>query len=213
MCQSTSLFIYYFWGKECDMIVYNELSIAKDKMSLIVDCAVNSDETYAGITITSVDVVWYGNYSSSGYDTNKAFTKEVDATSARLQFFIDKAPEKFGVTTFDKGLFYVIVHYDGDSSAIARVTADLPCSEQTLTEVAIVPDWEYLYANGMPLVARFASNCGKNCDEPDALKNFILFWNAFKLAASTCDVEVLKDLWDRVNKRGFAGVTCGCGCK
>jgi len=202
------------------MVQFNELGISDDKSALRVRCTVDSLDIYSGMYIKSIYVEKYDNSTSSGVPSDKAIcifenTGSVTIVKSVRVCLNSSNPEvksKFGMDSFDGGLFYVIVECDGSLGADA---SSYPCGYDSTTDVGVVLDWLKLYDIGMQHVARIASECLDGCADMSAFDNFIVLWNAMKLAVSACDYTLVKKLYDKMLRYASAGagtIAAGCGC-
>lgn len=210
------------------MVIFNELRISEDKNCLIVDCEIEDIDGYDGMYIDSVHVEYYKNVGTAGYASDKAITlyekgeDEDGKTHLRLKLDLnDKLTEtevknKFGISTFDGGLFFVYTVCDGTKTN-PEIYENYGCARSSERDTGVILDWKMIYEWGMGYAARLAKSCGNPCDEPTGFKQFILFWYALQLAISTCDYQRVRDIWDRIIRMkrttDFAPLSSGCGCK
>lgn len=195
------------------MIQFSELRISDCKRKIYVGCEVENFDIYSGVYIKSVYIDYYKNRLASGspsenaiclYDnTNDNYNiKSVYVTldSASLQ-------DSFGTHTFANGLFYVYVICDVHGNSLA--TAD--CGWDSMTTVGIIADWEKVWREGMMYIGQVANSCS-TCTIKDGFIDFILRWEALKLAMATCDYETVDMMWDGLIGNTRAASTGGCGC-
>ena len=205
------------------MVVFNELRISDDKKSLIVDCNIEGLKVYDNMYIQSVTVYHYKNASNCGLplDQDKVITMLDNDENTSLQSFrgcVSKEQIKsIGVDGFEVEMFLVKVKCAGNMGIEVVL---YPCGTDNTVDIAVVPDWEFLYSTGMRYVARFAGKCGDPCEIPDGFNNFVMLWFALKLAFETSDYAQMFALWDKIRALRFVDpngsvftATSGCGCK
>lgn len=194
------------------MIQFSELRLSADKHKIYVGCEVENFDIYSGVYIKSVYIDYYKNRLASGSPSENAIClydnthDDYTVKSAYATLDSNALTEAFGTTTFVDGLFYVYVTCDVHGASLA--TAD--CGWDAMTTVGIVADWEKVWAEGMMYINEVANACS-NCGIKDNFLDFILRWEALKLAMITCDYETVDNIWD-----GLLGtskmVSGGCGC-
>ena len=204
------------------MIIFNELRITEDGGCIVVDCEIEGVDIYKDMYITSVYLEYYKNANAASMPSGKAYclyenkTDDQSIRAVRLSFPKTKLPfTNFGVNTLDGGLFYVIVNCDGHFNGNPN---DYPCRYDETTKIGAVLDWKLFYDRGMNYVVSLFSGCDP-CPDYSAFEHFAVLWNALKMALSTCDWNLVADLWDKfllapegvvapaVSRRG------GCGCR
>ena len=187
------------------MITYNDIRITNDYPRLIsIDIVDETD------TIEDVTVVFYSDMGDDGtYDSEKAYRHEInpeteDAHHYHVELSVEGINEEcdMEIGSFDKALFYVIINTEDATS------------EELHTYTAVIPDWLAVYNAGMPFVAQIASLGFDKCDHASGFEEFIILWNALKLAFSSGDYAQISMLWNkflRFTGTGPAAVT-GCPC-
>ena len=201
------------------MVLFNELRITEDRKCLIVDCEVDRVDLYSKMYIDSIYVEYYKNAPVSGMPSDKAFllyehdeSNPVKSVRRSMDEVALRASD-FGIDSFKDGLFYVIVKCDG---RIDDIPSGMPCGYDNVTDIAVILDWKSFYERGIGFVSSMFNNCGDKCAVPSGFEQFILLWNALKLAISVCDWEAVNMLWDNIigtGKNGAAGgFLAGCGC-
>ena len=207
------------------MVIFNELRIKEDGTCLIVDCEIENVDVYANMYIQSIYIDYYKNTSAVSLPSSKAFlwweNTGSDATIRSRRVSISKAAlsrADFGISTFDDGLFYVIVNCGGNPTSNIIY---YPCGSDNPQRIGVVLDWRSFYQRGMSYVNSIVGSCGSRnfCDSPDGFEDFIILWNALKLAISTCDWMLVKDLWEKFLKSPYTAAgsvtpvrPSGCGC-
>lgn len=206
------------------MVIFNELRITEDGNCIIVDCEVENVDVYANMYIQSIYLEYYENASAASMPSSKAYRlyENLDADTTvkgkRLVFSKDLLGlTNMGITDFDGGLFYVIVNCDGELPASA---SSMPCGYDNTTDIGAILDWRVFYTRGMSWVASIVSGCGEPnfCENPTGFEDFVLLWNALKLALSTCNWDMVTELWKRFLRVSLGGsaanaVSGGCGCR
>ena len=204
------------------MIQFNELRITEDRKCLIVDCEIENNKLYSQMYIDNIFIDYYKNVSVVGTPSEKAYLLYGNTESdqrvrgvKRTMSLDDLKGSEMGIDEFKDGLFYVIVICGG---APTEEAASLPCGMDEDMEIGAVLDWKSFYEKGMQHIGRMISGCGDPCDVPAGFEQFILLWNALKLALAVCDWDAVAQLWDellslnRISGNGMvAGGGCGCG--
>jgi len=202
------------------MVLFNELRITEDRKCLIVDCEVDRVDLYSNMYIDSIYIEYYKNSPVSGMPSDKAYilyeNSSSDNTVKSVIRSMDIAALKssdMGIDSFRDGLFYVIVKCDGE---LGTVPSGMPCGYDNVTDIAVILDWKSFYERGMNFVSSMFNNCGDKCAVPAGFEQFVLLWNALKLAISVCDWDAVNMLWDNIIGTGGYGQTnalvFGCGC-
>ena len=207
------------------MVIFNELRIKEDGTCLIVDCEIEDVDVYANMYIQSIYIDYYKNTSSVSMPSGKAFllwentNSDPLIKSRRVSLPVSALSRtEFGIDRFDDGLFYVIVNCGGTPGSNIIY---YPCGSDNPQRIGVVLDWRAFYERGMSYVNSIVGACGSRnfCDSPDGFEDFIILWNALKLAISTCDWMLVKDLWEKFLKSPYSaggipsvGRAGGCGC-
>ena len=206
------------------MVTFNELRISEDRKCLIVDCEVENVDVYSDMYIKAIYLEYYKNATAAAMPSERAFlmyqnsTEDPTVKGKRLKLSADFLPVTgFGISTFEDGLFYAIVICDG--TLPASVTS-MPCGYDDTTKIGAIVDWKSFYEKGMQFVGALYGGCsgGKFCEAPESFEDFLILWNALKLAISTCNWDLVNELWDRflrapLGSNGVSVVKGGCGCK
>ena len=208
------------------MVVFNELRIAEDGGCLIVDCEIENVDLYKNMYIESIYIDYYKNTSAVTMPSDKAFlvyenkTGDTSVRAKRVSMSaVSLTRSEFGISSFDDGLFYVIVNCAGVPGSDI---VNYPCGTDNPQRIGVILDWRAFYQRGMNYVGAILGTCRKTnwCDSPDGFEDFIILWNALKLAIDTCDWTLVKDLWEKFLNAPFSigasaqstGRTGGCGC-
>ena len=204
------------------MITFNELRIGENGSCLVVDVEISGLEIYKNMYIKSVSLDYYGNvvrdksHSLPSAKAYKLYDNSFDDTTVRRKRI--SMPQAalvmtdFGIEEFDKGLFFVTVVCDGDLPA---GVANFACGFDDTVKIGVVVDWKSFYSVGMQYVARLANRCADPCLKDPGFEDFILQWNALKLAIDTCNWPMVAELWDKVmrlHRENAPVVVGGCGC-
>lgn len=200
------------------MVIFNDLRLSDDKKTLVVDCSIEEITIYSDMYIKSVYLDYYKNVTTPGVPSDKALliyeNTEDDETVKNLRKCISEASlvPAFGTTTFEGGMFYVIITCEGDLPAS---TSTFYCGADDATDVGLVLDWKMVHETGMQFVAAMNTGCVSVCEDNKDFMSFVLLWNALKLALASCDYTQLATLWDkfkRVYSADSLGAVSGCGC-
>lgn len=200
------------------MVQFNELRITDNKTCLTVSCFVENLSMYSGMYIKSIDVYYYKNYSTAGGSSEHAIniysntSDDTTVKSVRKTLYaaqLESVANEFGTSTFAGGLFYVVVECDGTLGSGAAL---YECGADSTVDVGVVVDWEKIYSEGMRYITSYYNNCKTPCDV-SLWEDFILRWNALKLAIATCDWDMVNTLWDKIFFRSATRASAsGCGC-
>ena len=188
--------------------------MSSDKKTVYVGCSVENFTIYNSVYIKSVHIEYYKNRLASGSPSEKAiclYENTNDNTSVKSAFATLTAAQlvgtEFGVADFADGLFYVYVLCDVSGASLA--TAD--CGWDSMTTVGIIADWQKVYEYGMANIMDVAGN-NHLCMIGDDFIDFVLKWEALKLAMETCDYDNVDALWDGLFGDGVMYHSpCGCG--
>lgn len=206
------------------MVTFNELRISDERDCLIIDIEVERVDVFKNMYIDSVYLEYYKNASVMGVPGEKAvlvYSNQGNDTSVkakRLYYRLDSYDAtKMGITSFDNGLFYVIVNLGGTPGSQA---AYMPCGTDEPRRVGAILDWKAFYERGMQYVNSLFNGCNA-CPDLTGFEHFAVLWNALKMAISTCDWRLVSDLWDKfllasadttLTITTRSGVS-GCGCR
>ena len=184
------------------MVVFNDLRINASKTQIFIDIDIDNLVVYSGMYIKYVYLYHYKNTSSIGepIDTNKVLTvyenTNDDTTVRSLRKCVNVSAfinGDYGVTKFDKEIFFVKVVCDG---TMTPDISNYACGSDDVVDIACIIDWRSLYQYGMRLIAAM-NGCDKFCKSNAELEQFILLWYSIRLAISACDFDQLFLLWDR----------------
>lgn len=190
------------------MVIFNELHLSEDLQSMIIDCEIEDTDANPNVFIDNIWIEYYKNRNADTVYSNKAikvYSKVEDPSpQARKKISVSKsvlATGKTGVTTFENGLFYVIVEcYDTTDEEVFYV------------DTWAVLDWQAVYNIGMNAVAQITASCGFDCSTPDFIEQFVIVWNALRLATEACDIDQVDMLWSRFIAMSGSGLSSKCNC-
>lgn len=202
------------------MVIFNELRLSSDKSNLIVDCFIEGLAIYNDMWIKSVYIEYYKNALASGDPSENAiqvYNNEDEITTIKavrtcLSYTSSQVADKFGIKTFDDGLFYVIVDCGGTPAAD---TSTYPCGYDETRTTGVILDWQHIYEYGMQYISQVAHDCANPCMDMAGLDNFIITWNTLKLAVSTCDFTLVEKVYMKFLRYAGIGtgyISSGCGC-
>ena len=211
------------------MVTFNELRITEDRQCLIVDCEVENIDIYRDMYIKSIYLEYYKNASAASMPSDMAYKMFENSKNGepdtKLKAVRVSLPDSslyktgFNISGYEDGLFYVVVVCDGE---LARNVANYPCGYDDVVTIGAVIDWKTFYQMGMQYVASIYGNCGNPnfCENPDGFEDFVLLWNALKLALSSCNWPFVAQLWDRFLNAPYSKTSVpssvtgsrGCGC-
>ena len=205
------------------MVQFSELRMNEDKSKLVVDCFIEGLEIYADMYIKAIYVDYYGNREESlpsakciqiyeNEDKEGNVDTAVQAVRVSLEASSADVKEKFGISDFQNGLFYVTVMCDG---TLPATVSTMSCGYDNTTDYGIIVDWEMLYTLGMRYATSYNFGC-KRCREEENFETFVLIWNSIKMAVQSCDFSVLERLWGKFVRlfgtSASSAVSTGCGC-
>jgi len=210
------------------MVTFNELRISDKKDCLIIDVEVEKVDVFENMYIDSIYLEYYKNVNpASGMPGEKAVLvwentsrNKINTKAVRLNYSINAKPgdsQTLGVSTFNNGLFYVIVNVGGDPSGQVGYMA---CGTDIPKRIGAVLDWEAFYNRGMQYVNSLFNGCDP-CPDLTGFEHFAVLWNALKMALSTCDWNLVSNLWDKFLLAPSNPFTAssgtrtpgGCGCR
>ena len=200
------------------MIKFNELRLSEDKNFLCISCYVEDLSVFEHVYITGVYVDHYSKFSSgaptitpntAGYKSYKAYSNDNDDTTVKtvtVRIPVAAFSEQIGgATTFEGGLFYVYVSWDGTYNQ-----AQVVCGEDNTYIIGVIVDWQKVYAEGMNYI--MSMNACSSCDDNSGFADFVLRWNALKLAIATCDYDNINDFWKKLFGAAADEASASCGC-
>ena len=199
------------------MVTFNDLRISEDGSCLIVDVEITDLDIYSNMYIDSIYLDYYGTFSSS-LPSASAYTmydnRDADQTVKHKRIVLPKAflgMTNFGISSFDKGMFFVTVRCDG---VLPSSIVNYACGYDDTVNVGVILDWKYFYQKGIQYAAGMVDPCHNKCIDNTGFEDFILQWNALKLAVNTCDWMLAAKLWNKLVNHcpGVAKVSAGCGC-
>lgn len=154
------------------MIKFNELRVAKDGKSLIIDVSVRDLPYYDNVYIDKVAIDTQDTFISSGISSHPVFSKTVSGNNKSVRLELSSADM---VTDFTKNLFFVYVVTKGTP------TADVPCNMDEKTTLCVTL-WEYpLYNTLMQSI----KDLEHNCEIPKNFIDIMLKFKAFEIAINT----------------------------
>lgn len=205
------------------MVTFNELRISDDYGCLIVDCEVERVGIYKDMYVKSVYLEYYKNANAASMPSSKAVciyeNTNDDKTVKAIRLKVMQSSlgrMDFGTTSFKNGLFYVIVNCDGTMPASI---VNYPCGYDEQTDIGAIIDWKSFYNIGMSYVNSLFGGCD-SCPDLTGFEHFAVLWNALKMAISTCDWNLVSELWDKfllASSSPFissgSSRSSGCGCR
>ena len=204
------------------MVIFNELRITEDAKCMVIDFEIEGVDVYKPMYIQSVYLEYYKNANAVSMPSEKAYrlydneNSDPKVRAMRLNVPVDALRDtNFGTTTFVNGLFYVVVMCGGEPESIVGY---MPCTYDDVRRVGAVLDWKAFYDRGMAYINSLFDPCS-SCPEYTAFEHFAVLWNALKMAISTCDWNMVSELWDKfllTPEDGAADAIVtrsGCGCK
>lgn len=196
------------------MIRFNELRFSEDKESIDIDVAIEDTEMYPDYYIDRIVVEYAKNFSLDALsDYHYVLYEDLGVYSTRYKgsFKLSSLPASIAnkwPSKIEDGLFYVYVECSCNGEP------DESVSEDEMTTIGVVLDWESFYRMGLQLVKKVVNDCGNICEPKCGWADFIFRWQALKLGIATSDYSLINDMWDLIfNRRISASGTTGCGCK
>lgn len=203
------------------MVTFNELRISDDYGCLIIDCEVERVDIYKDMHIQSIYLEYYKNANAASMPSSKAVCVYDDEAGTKKKKAVrlsvrpaDLHDMNMGAGTLQKGLFYVIVQCDGELPASI---VNYPCGYDETKKIGAILDWKSFYNIGMSYVNSLFNGCNP-CPDLTGFEHFAVLWNALKMALSTCDWNLVSDLWEKFllspsNPFMVSGFHSNCGCK
>jgi len=195
------------------MIRFDDIHLADDYSSLVVECHVEDYEVYSNMYIKSIYLEYYKNRGTIGVPSQKAIqiydNSTPDTSVKSVRATVNAASlTGIGTDTFQKELFYIYVNCDG---TLDPTVSSMDCDMDVTLDVGVVLDWKFVYQKGMKYIAGVAS-CKNTCEDVDNFESFILLWNALKMAADVCDWAQLERIWPKLVATPGTSSNYGCGC-
>ncbi len=204
------------------MVIFNELRITEDAKCMVIDFEIEKVDVYKPMYIQSVYLEYYKNANAVSMPSGKAYClyenkgEDRNVRAMRLNFPVDGLRNTdLGVTTFVNGLFYVIVNCGGEPASIVGY---MPCTYDDTRRIGAILDWKAFYDRGMAYISSLFGPCS-SCPDYTDFEHFAVLWEALKMAISTCDWNLVSELWDKflLTPEAKAGETVvtrsGCGCR
>lgn len=212
------------------MIIFDQLRVSEDGMSLLISAHVNGASYFENVHIEKVTICTEDQVLNSGsYGDNYIYQLELAEEVRTIDLLINKsvldsttiitpsnvnlshsgepvASTVFSGTSFSNNMFFVFI----ECSAPAP---DTPCTLDEATTIGVVFDYGVLYNRGMNYTRELADSC----QIPSHFIDFILVMEAMKLSIATGNYQLAIEYWKQL-ARGFCGnlstVTsikpCGC---
>lgn len=194
------------------MIQFDTLRICEDKDTLELTCSVSKESAFNKVFIRKIYLDYYKN--TTGDEPNDKSVvifsntdDDHDVKSVEIRWPANALPESFGVKTYKNGMFFIFVEWGGTPDYLK-----VDCTETSAYAKAIVFDWKRVYTEGIGLI-KYASDLKCKCSDNDSLIDFILRWNALKLAIATCDIDAAKYIWSHLFSDVEQIKSGGCGCR
>jgi len=204
------------------MVTFNELRISDDYSCLLIDCEIERVDIYKNMYIKSVYLEYYKNANAASMPSSKAVciyenTNDDNKVRAVRLSVAESALGRMnmGTSTFRNGLFYVIVNCDG---TLPHSIPNYPCGYDDQVKIGAILDWKAFYNTGMSYVNSLFNGCNP-CPDLTGFEHFAVLWEALKMALSTCDWNLVSDLWDKFllsPDNPFVQTSArpsGCGCR
>ena len=206
------------------MVTFNELRISDDRGCLIIDFEIERVDVFKNMYVESVYLEYYKNALPTGIPGEKSVliwnndNDDNTIKARRINYRLtDQDASVMGVSTFDNGLFYVIVKCAGEPS---YQILNMPCGSDNPYRIGAILDWKAFYTRGMQYVNSLFNGCNP-CPDLTGFEHFAVLWNALKMAISTCDWNLVSDLWNKFLlapadvsiSGGITPKSSGCGCR
>ena len=206
------------------MVTFNELRISDERDCLIIDFEIENVDVFKQRYVEAVYLEYYKNANPAAEPSEKAVTiwenaDDDNTVRAKRLYYRLKSQDagKMGITTFDNGLFFVIVKTAGE---FGYQIMNMPCGSDSDWAWGAILDWKAFYNRGMQYVNSLFNACNP-CPDLTGFEHFAVLWNALKMAISTCDWNLVKELWDKflLAPNDITSISApvsrvsGCGCR
>lgn len=139
----------------------------------------------------------------------QAYVKHASTTQRELNLVLDKNSfnEKFLKSDLSSNMFFVYIECDG------IVPADTPCRLDEMTSLGVTFDYGLVFNQAM----NYTKELSDDCNVPHAFIDFILNYDALKLAVETEHYVPAIQYWkNMMGEKGVSGKSIGitkpCGC-
>lgn len=193
------------------MILFDQLRISDDGQTLYIDAHVNKASYFENVYIEKVVVCTEGQVMETNpqeftddyvykYEPGDTTTKEV-----HLVLNASTLNEKFTGSSLSGNMFFVYVKCEG------IVPSDTPCRLDEMTTLGVTFDYGAIFNGAMNYTRELADSC----EVPDQFIDFILNFEALKLAIETEHYIPAIKYWKYLlghKKYGTSGTAKPCGC-
>lgn len=185
------------------MVRFETLRI-DDNNNLVVVAHVKEESYYKNVYIDQIIIDSPMTFTETGPSDKPIFTKTYTKPVKIVDTTITNAEIAGSKCDFGNGPFFVYIHTTGAPSAT------IPCGMDNEITLGVAINLCAIYRKGIHYVKELA----KTCSIPDGFVNFILSYNALKLAIVTKDFPLVRKIWMSIFHRGFTfnkRRSCGCG--
>lgn len=195
-------------------VIFDQLRIAEDGKMLYLDCHVNtasmfSDRYIDKVVIKTGEQVLETETSPTVADGNHIYLKQVSGNQKEIHLALQPVDmnEYYSKNDFSSDMFFVYVVCKDLST-----NECIPCELSNLTYIGTTFDTHRLYQEAMGYVKELSDTC----EVSEGFIDFILRFNAFKIAADTGHYQCAVDFYKQLFGGSYAShnsTTKGCGCR
>ena len=193
------------------MVIIDQFRISDDGSMMIVDAHVSSESYYLNMYISKVMILTADQMPPSGSPSSidkYVFQRTYSLADKYKQISLRLTPagdfnENFTKANLSSDLFYLVIWIDGTPAECAPCGSDEPV-------IAATFDYMNLYNR----VMNYTRELNQDCEIPRDFINFILNYEAFKIAVETDHVGRATDFYNQMfgTMSVNTSVTKGCGC-
>lgn len=195
-------------------VVINQLRISDSGKKMYIDAHVNKADYFADIYIKKVTICTEDQVSELNYMSYTNYVKQVtfqenNLKEISLMFTPVDFNEYFDKTDFSHNMFFVYIECIGTPDPCT------PCRLDEMTTLGVTFDDNIIYNQAMNYTRELADTC----NIPQNYLNFILNYDALKLAINTDHFIPAINYWKTLtgsngvfnsNKSGSTHKSCGC---
>lgn len=182
------------------MVEFNRLIVLPKYQGIYLDVQVPDIPYYENIYIDRVVIDTQDTYTNCGISSKPVYEYKVDGDVKSLQLTISDSD--ILVPCMAGQLFFVYVVTKG------TFAPDTPQGCDCHTTLAACADTYRIYRQG----TKYMAETYKECEVPRHFLDFILRYNAFKIAMKTRDYPLAIAYWEKFNKQMCYKSSSNCGC-
>lgn len=192
------------------MIIIDQLRITDDGLAMYLDAHVNEASYFDDVCIDKVTILTEDQVSeldpltfgsSYVYQTSLSGSQK----EVHLVLNVNSMNSKFTAKDFTSNMFFVYITAKGTPAS------DTPCRLDEMTTLGVTLDYGLIYNNALC----FTKELSDNCNVPMGFIDFILNYEAMKIAIETEHYVAAIEHFNWLKNNGCSSngtVTKGCGC-